>query len=98
MLLGSIIVAFTVTGRCLRSRRFVFDGSRNLSMERRTRQVVVQCFLYGLTFLNTTIWATIGDAFRWSGKEMDSIGKHYWIDVFVMFFFPLQGSFYSFLC
>ena len=69
---------------------------RETALSRQTRQVIIQCLLYGVTFVNTLIWSSMSTFFMWHNREMDYYGKHYWINVLSVLFFPLQVCEYVF--
>lgn len=87
-----LVIVSTVVVRYEKSKRFVFQsrGSSNpLSNQR--RQVIVQSILYGLMLTNSLVWRSMNTLFSWSDREYDFFGKHFWITVFGVTFFPLQG-------
>ena len=63
------------------------------TLSRTTRQVIVQCLLYGLVITNSLLWRTMRTMFTWADKPYDFFGQHYWITFLGVFFFPLQGLF-----
>jgi len=97
IILALAVVAFTVLRRYCRSRRFVFHGSEgSRGVRKQTQQVIIQCVLYALAFLNVTLWSTLATVFEWAGNYLDYTGDHFWMAFLSIFFFPIQG-FFNFL-
>jgi hypothetical protein len=95
------VVAVTVWRRFTKSRRFVFGGEQsrireNSSMEKQMRQVITQCFLYAVSFINAMIWSTLRAILNLKGVDDDFFIRNFWLIGMGIFFFPIQGLF-SFL-
>jgi len=92
------IIGATVVQKYQQSRRYCFEGNarasqKNFLQDEKTRQVIVQCFLYAFWFLNIGIWVSICSIFTMANKEYDYLGKHFWIVSMSAILFPLQGFF-----
>jgi hypothetical protein len=61
--------------------------------EEKTRQVIVQCFLYAFWFINVMIWTSINLFYYLTDTPFDVLGKHFWITVLAVTIFPMQGLF-----
>ncbi|CAB9515167.1 expressed unknown protein [Seminavis robusta] len=61
--------------------------------EKLLKQAVIQSMLYGLWFLNFSIWALLSFCFHLAGTEMDSLGNHFWLTAIQLTLFPSQGIF-----
>lgn len=83
-------------GRSGSGRSINAGAANNRALQRHTMQVIVQCLLYSFAFLNVTIWSTLATIMEMSGYIRDSLGKDYWMLLFTLFFFPIQG-FFNFL-
>ena len=96
----TVIIAFTVWSKYRKSEKFAFEGSTgrgNRTIEKRTKRVISQCFLYAGVFINTIIWSTIQTILDLSGVEYDPIGTEFWLGVLAVTFYPLQGLFNFFI-
>ena len=94
ILIGLLVVAGTVVVRFRASRRFAFDASAD--EDEKMREVVAQCLLYGIVFMNVMIWSTISTIYYLFGVSVESLERHFWMTVLAVFFFPVQG-FFNFL-
>jgi hypothetical protein len=57
------------------------------------RQAITQAFLYGIWYINFTIWSCLNLAFSLAGRERDVLGKHFWLTAIALTLFPSQGLF-----
>jgi hypothetical protein len=92
-----LIVAFTVWQKYRASRRFAFEQeSTHLESQRiKMRMVLTQCALYGVYFLNITIWGANGTMMRLNGgSRYDFLGRFFLISVFGSTMYPSEGFFY----
>ena len=94
------IIVWTVLRKYYASRRFApadpSTGVRATSnaFSKSTRIVVTQCILYGVTFINVSVWGTIPTMLSLVFDiNTDSLGKHFWLSALGVFFYPIQGLF-----
>ena len=57
------------------------------------RQVLVQCSLYALQFLNVATWISIVSIQELIGNSFDAFGSDFWLFAMALLMFPLQGFF-----
>jgi len=106
-----MIVASTVLEQNHQSQRHSFQGpgaagvnssssNNDNPQSKRTRKAIVQCLLYGVTFVNTTLWAQLNFWLMRAGiihpQSKDDSHDFFWIQALAILFLPLQG-FFSFL-
>ena len=94
-----LIVSLTVWQKYRATRSFEFDRSSGLTQKQKQMQLVVtQCILYGILFVNITIWGTCSTFMvLWGKREFKALDRHYWIAVIAHTLFPLQGILYFFV-
>mmetsp|Transcript_31275 Transcript_31275/g.75626 ORF Transcript_31275/g.75626 Transcript_31275/m.75626 type:complete len:549 (-) Transcript_31275:904-2550(-) len=96
-LLFLIVIAFTVWTQYRRSNRHRFSGSANTmsNSKRQMKMVITQCFLYGLAFLNVTVWGTMVTVLEdFADRQVNLISEQFWLGVLIHVFLPLQGLFF----
>jgi hypothetical protein len=99
LILSLSVIAWTVLIKYYASRRFApvdATGARNAStvFSKSTRLVLTQCFLYGISFINVSVWGTMPTLLQlcWDIYP-DSLGKQFWLTALGLVFFPIQGLF-----
>lgn len=73
------------------------SSNSNIKHVSKERQVVVQCILYSICFVNCLIWSISATFFYLSKTPYEPLGKHFWITVLSRLFLPLQGLFNFFI-
>jgi len=93
MMLALLIVAITVIRRYRKSNRFVFEGSsRSAFAKNQTKQVIAQCLLYAVTFVNMLFWGTLGTILHLAEAQR-IYEKNFWMPCLSVIFVSIQGLF-----
>jgi len=92
------MIGWTVIQKYRQSLRFRFDstvreGQQSFLKDEKTRQVLVQCFLYSIWFFCVGFFSMLGGLLTVTNMNYDYLGKHFFIVAMMTIFVPSQGVF-----
>jgi hypothetical protein len=98
LIVALLIVAITITLRSCQSTRFDFERQigatrRRSTLDNNMRQVIIQCILYAVCFINVAIWTTSTIIAFNAGAPLNTLDEHFFVGVMISIFYPLQGLF-----